>query len=390
MHGSSLRCVLSTASSVDMSAPDEQHKRITRTHWTRNIRVRACECLFSVTKDIPSLKAAIRSGTFRLVPVKDTHGEPHHPAQEAYQLFFEDPLPTRADRKLAQNLDLKKFYAILSKWAPGWFRGDNKECAEIHVHQDGLTKKEERELCSFLKKPVTLRRKLHYWRSIDDALDQHPDRARIQELVAKSRLSLTTLKRHLLKCDPDLHFGVIDKRDPLAPSTERAHTKCAAQWRGDEHWLWMLPGQLGEPVAEVKLPRGKDGRLDPRLYYEDWREPWLEFDHLTFEFDAYKLSTARGHRDLGEKGFYGTDHIYPPEIGRPAGKATDAIELQWYLIICKQLGVVGVSLSYHGSTPTLSGKKRKRAAMEDEDGPEKHDPDFKHWCVSCLTAWRFQ
>ena len=364
-----------------MSAPDEQKPRISRTHWTPNIRQKACECLFAITRDISALRAAIRSGDFTLVPIRDDQGKLRHPAVETFELFFADPLPNRNDRKRAKNLDMKKLYALLRKWAPNWFNGRNKQCREIHAHPEGLTKKEQQELCTLLSTPDKPRGKVHYWRSIDDALDRHPQRTRVQELVIKSRLSLPVLKRQLLHCGGDLHWGVLDIRDPMSKDTDKARVVCAAQWRAAKHWLWVGDEQLAQPI-DVKVPPEVKS-----LRYVFWKEPWPVFSLFTFEYDAYKLSTARGHRDLAARGFYSLEFCYPPEVGRPAGQSKDAHEIQWYVIANKQVGVVGTpEPAYHGSTSTLAGKQLAAARKADKKDPERHAEDFPHWCVSCSTT----
>jgi hypothetical protein len=356
---------------------------ITRSHWTPSIRQKACECLFAVSKDFPDLRKEIRAGIVNLRPREDGTHKLRLPAQEAYELFFADPLPSPADRKRVQDLDIHKFYAMLRHWAPMWFQGKNKECVEIHVHPDGLTKKEARELCHLLAVPGDPLGDVHNWRSFEDACDNHPKRARISELVEKSRLSPGTLTRYLPTLGTGLYWGVLDIRDRMAKRTAAERKLCAAQWRGDRPWLLKKPGELAVPVRpNVRVPRESEA-----LRYVFWKEPWPILDLFSFQTDAYELSTARGHRALGEKGFYSTVVIYRPEEGRAEGSDTSANKVMWYIVTCKQLGLVGTpEPCYHGSTPTLTQKELAKALKEDPDGPEKHREDFPHWCVPFSAA----
>ena len=349
---------------------------VSRPHFSETIRQRACECLNTVLRDDPGLKDRIRRGTWNLRP----GGGDCRPAAEAWELFRHEHFALQADRARAQSMTIKQFYAILRRWATGWFSGSNKLCRHYRVLPRRLTVTEMRELCFHLGTPAFLDGTWHYWRDIDDALDKHPANERIAELVAKSALSHRVLSRRLLKCGGDLGYGVADQRDAMPDSTRVARKECARIWRGDDPWLYTS----GESLAmkwSTDVPRESEA-----LRYIFWKRPWNVLRFFTFQFDAFKFSDARGQRSAKTRAFHSLSRIFPPEEVRPQKSDSSAHELMWYLAACHQLGVVlGPEPCYHGSTPTLSPAELKANMESDPDGPEKHRADFPHWCASLIA-----
>lgn len=348
-------------------------------HFSETIRQRACECLNTVLRDNPALKDRIRRGKWNLRPGSGARG----PAAEAWDLFRLEHFALQKDRLRVAAMTIKQFYAILRRWATGWFSGSNKLCRQYRVVHPRLTQEELRELAYLLATPVRYPDTWHNWRDIQDALDNHPNKGRIAELVARSQLSHPVLKRRILKCGGDATFGRLDQRDAMPESTLGARQGCAKVWRGEDPWLYTSGDELAKKWTP-DVPRESNA-----LRYVLWLRPWTVLRFFTFQYDACKMTDARGQSAAKTRGFFSLSRIFPPEEVRPQKPDTSAHEVMWYIVANNQLGVVlGPEPCYHGSTPTLGKAELAANKKRDPDAPEKHRPDFPHWCVLCLLSSR--
>jgi hypothetical protein len=301
-----------------------------------------------------------------------------HRAAEAWDLFRQYRFPQDQDRAKAASMDVKQFYALLHRWATPWFQGRNKQCQHTRAAKPGLTKKELKELSFLLATPAPrAETTVHYWRDIGDACEFHPDKERIRELVAKANVSDRVLKQRLLNCGGDLTFGVLDVRDKMPASTHKLREACAKVWRGEHPWLQVEGDGLAMPWSGT-FPREPKG-----LRYVYWDYPWDALKYFTFQYDAFKLTEARGAKRAHLRGFHSKSRCFPPEEVHAGKSATDAQEVMWYVVTAPDGEVIcGPEPCYHGSSPTLPPSVIKANRKADPAGPEIHVPEFPHWCAS--------
>lgn len=346
-------------------------------HYNEAVRQRACECLNTAIGNDQDLKKQIRSGHWSLRVGNVDDG----PANTAWGIFQQEVFFTKEDKEAQKRMHRENFYRLLQTWAQRWFDGTNKQCKQRHYVQPGLSAKQMKRLCYLMGTPLLSETNgSHYWRDLQDALDRHPRKSEIADLVAASDCSLAALERKLKARRPGLAFGIVDARSQLPPATLRERKHMAAVWRGEIPWLQKL-------VDELAVPFDKASRkfVPPVVRYIFWKDPWPVMQHFTMQLDAFSLKDTTAEDRASRRGFYPTDRAFPPELKRRHPSDTAARKLMMYIIVNVRFGnVLGedvLDICYHGSTPTRSAAEIRHAREQGEEDVELHDPEFKSWCA---------
>lgn len=198
--------------------------------------------------------------------------------------------------------------------------------------------------------------------------------ARFMELCDKAGVQPDTLARNLLAEFPHiLCRGKIDQRDALTDSTRKEREKASDVWGGRAVWrVSKHPDKNGNGVV-------RGGR---NVFWHSGRNVshknrWPYYNKYTFLMDAGTISSGDPtvSKD-GEVGFFRLDEIFPPEEVRASEAVGNQIQLMFYIVIHRTLGIVcGPDFMYTGSRSSTSKR-------------QKHVQSFKCWYAP-LVATKF-
>lgn len=343
-------------------------------HYSQTIRIQVCETLnIAIGKD-QQLRDGLAQGTSKLRVGSSRDGPVARGLQLFKKLTFADP----GDAATAQNMDKQKYNQLINTWAKGYFDGTNRECKRRRTPPAGLSAAQKKELCYLLSTPEPTDHGPRAWRSLEEALESHPKKERILELVTAAGMSHETLIKDLMATGR-LTRTFADKVPALAPRTRSKRQQCAAIWRGEVPWLGVEPGKLPQPWT-IEFELG----VATAIWFT---EPWNIFRYFTFIIDASSKTDEEGPSHKKVKAFYDPLRIFPPEETRRDQSGTDARKIMWYIVIHPILGlVVGPDFMYWGSTPTRTRQQHKAAQHNEVEFEERHHPDFPHWCAPYLRS----
>lgn len=357
-----------------MSKGRRKPKGSSRDHFSPDIRRKACLSLNSVLASSPGVKKQIRDGHWKLYCGRGRNG----PVSLAWGLFLQELFNTDLDRERVANMKKSQFRRILYDWAPGWFSGTNVLCEEHKQRQNQLSAADAKQLAAFLKQPRLDSHGTHFWRTLDEALQGHPQRVDIARLVARWPHGHASLEKHLLSVDPDLRFGIVDQRDKLPTKTLNKRRRVAKILRGEQPWLWK--GEHG--LAQVLGPAQKVPEFATFIH---WEQHYFIYTCFTFMYDAFTLTDEDGAKLTKQKGFFSASELYPPEEVRASKPGTSALKAMTYIGINGVLGrVTPITLTYTGSTHTRSKKAINADLRAGIEFPDLHEPWFPHWCAPAL------
>lgn len=365
---------------VDMSAVEPRQK-IARPHFSEAIKQTACECLNSELQnfygsDYRQKVTDILAGKWQF----RTGGGRTGPIDAAYIRFQNAYFCSRSDGTAASKMEKGQFYKLVRRWSPQWLSGINKNCEEHRVRRSEMKMKDAKKLARLLKQPGRDQLGVHYWRSLEDALESHPKREEIARLVALAAMSHAALEEHLLDVDPDLHHGPIDQREEMAHQTLVGRRECAKILRRDLPWLVRTGEELALLYVRVQnVPEG----WQPIF----WEADYIIMMYFLFQLDAFTLEETDVRRITRPQGFRSKSVVYQPEVTPKIRSGTSARHVMAYIAINGVLGLAcPLWATYFGSTPT----RKPRAIRNDRDPfPARHEEWFPHWCApgSLTSCW---
>ena len=192
------------------------------------------------------------------------------------------------------------------------------------------------------------------------------------ELCDKAGVQPDTLARNLLAEFPHiLCRGKIDQRDALTDSTRKEREKASDVWGGRAVWrVSKHPDKNGNGV--VRGGRNVFWHSGRNVSYKN---RWPYYNKYTFLMDAGSISSGDPtvSKD-GEVGFFRLDEIFPPEEVRASEAVGNQIQLMFYIVIHRTLGIVcGPDFMYRGSRSSTSKR-------------QKHVQSFKCWYAPLVAT----
>ena len=351
-------------------------------HHAEEVRVKACDSLSAAIGTDHRLRARLEAGQhvcFRVGSSGDG------PVARAFDIFKQRTFVSDGAENEAAAMTKHGFYRLLQTWAPRYFDGTNRQCVTRRRRRAGLTAAQKHELCHLLGSARQDENGTYFWRDLEDAMAQHPERERIAELVTASGTTHAALQDELVAFSPRLSFGIVDRCDKLVPGTLAKRQAAAKVWRQEVPFLEVLDGQLAQPWSG-KYAVGEVGA-------KFWVPPWDIFRYFTFMLDAASITDEQGPAHTRVKGFYDPTRVYLPEEVRPSRSSTSARKLFFYAITCMQLGLVaGPHYMYHEASSTRCPRELRAARLKKEPFIERHDPEYPSWCarprLPCLSFKR--
>ena len=195
----------------------------------------------------------------------------------------------------------------------GMFRQAWRAAAAAECAKKTLTRAEKREIAVLLGTPGQLGKGSRYWRSIDEALEFHPQKKHLRQLVTKSKMQHRTLHDTLVtECKDLLKWGNLHRRDTLPDTTLKNRQRAAAQWRGDIP-MWVASHRSVRAFGDDDVV-GHPDHGEKHLFWDD--PPGMAefiYSKLTFMFDAYTTDNKEGAAAQPELGYISKTDAYAPE-----------------------------------------------------------------------------
>lgn len=259
-----------------------------------------------------------------------------------------------SDGERVKAMTSRQFRTLVVRHAYGVFKQGGKYRRTRIVPNRSLSTDEMREAAKLLGTPRNDDAGYRFYRSSQECYDSNE---RFKTLVDQAQILPSTLAKRLLAEFPDvLKRGKIDQRETLSDAAREARTNISDVWAGRD--AWRVSGKPDKQGGGLE-----HGRRDVywcagrRLSHKN---KWPYFNKYTFMMDAATVSSGTpAVSSRGEVGFYRVDEIFPPEEVRAAAPVGCQIQLMFYIIIHRTLGIVsGPDFMYTGSTSSTSRDRK--------------------------------
>lgn len=259
------------------------------------------------------------------------------------------------------------------KLALRWFSRCQTDCGSVRERISPMTQANWDEAARILgtpKKSGAEKRKVRYWRTVESALANHPQKRRLSQLVRKSKLSDAGFGNKVLKmCPKLLKLGKIDIRDTFPKATLDERKAAADIWNGNTPWLTVVRG-TARPFDPARDDVNVRRAGKTYVYWDKHGEDYYRY--FTFMFDATTMSNKDGGAKRTEKGFISLEEAHPPECGVASKHLNTQDSVMWYEVIHAFGGhVSGPDIMHWGTSRTTRGKR---------DG--RHAAWLRTWCGS--------
>ena len=273
----------------------------------------------------------------------------------------------------AATLNQRQFASTAKRWLKRHVQTGLEGCSSCRVRKKTLTRAEKREIAVLLGTPGQLGKGSRYWRSIDEALEFHPQKKHLRQLVTKSKMQHRTLHDTLVtECKDLLKWGNLHRRDTLPDTTLKNRQRAAAQWRGDIP-MWVASHRSVRAFGDDDVV-GHPDHGEKHLFWDD--PPGMAefiYSKLTFMFDAYTTDNKEGAAAQPELGYISKTDAYAPEPAAAGMALSQTDSVCTYALVHPARGLIEDPMhTYWGSTPSNKKKDAKR----------RHDAAFPHWCAN--------
>lgn len=273
---------------------------------------------------------------------------------------FVDP----GDSARVKAMTIRQFRSVVRRHGKGVLEKGLQYSRTRKRPEGPLSRAELRDAAKLLGTPANDDEGFRYYRTADDAYERC---ARFRVLCDSANVSPDTLAKRLLKECPDiLQRGKLDQKETLSDNARKLRTQASDVWGGREVWrVSKHPDKDGGGVV--------GGRRN--VYWHAGRQlshqnRWPYYNKYSFLMDAGTVSTGDPVVDKkGEVGYYRVDEIFPPEEVRAAAPLGAQLQLMFYIVVHKSLGIVcGPDFMYTGSKTSTSKNT-------------KHVTNFLCWCA---------